>query len=351
MDARRWLRLGLTLLIGGAGGALADRLGLPAAWMSGAMIAVTVASLAGLDTRLPLRLIDVVFVGIGIALGVGVTPEVVHGIVVWPVSLAGLALSVIACVFAVQAFLVRAAGWDRDTAFFAALPGALSYVLAVAADTRADIRKVATSQSIRVFLLVAALPSLIVSVAAAPVAVPVKPPATPVELAVLVAAGVGTGFAFRRLKVPAAWLTGGLAASAVLHGTGAFAGALPTPLVVALFVVLGALVGSRFAGTSIAFLGRIALASVGAFVLAMLIAAAASVAVAAAIDAPLDQVLVAFAPGGLDAMTTLAVALNMDSAFVAAHQLARFAGIALTLPFLARKALARGKAGEDGTEE
>ena len=343
MDRRRWLNLAGTILIAAAGGTLAALMNLPAAWLSGAMMAVTAASLAGLDTRLPLRLVDVVFLGIGITLGGGVTPEVVAGIVTWPISLAGLALSVAACIYAVRAFLIHAAGWDRDTAFFSAVPGALSYVLAVASETRADIRKVAASQSIRVFLLVAVLPSVIVSVAPEPLVPPLPIVAPPLELPALVLAGGAVGLVFRRARVPAAWLTGGLAASAVLHGTGAVAGTLPTPVVIAAFVLLGALVGSRFSGTNVRFIARIGAASVGAFVVALAVAGAAAVAVAALVGAPLDQVIVAFAPGGLDAMTTLALALHMDSAFVAAHQLARFVGIALTLPFLARKALARGR--------
>ena len=63
-----------------------------------------------------------------------------------------------------RSFLVHVSGWDRETAFYAAVPGALSYVIAVAATTSADIRKVAVSQSIRIFLLVAALPAIIVAI-------------------------------------------------------------------------------------------------------------------------------------------------------------------------------------------
>ena len=67
-------------------------------------------------------------------------------------------------------------------------------------------------------------------------------------------------------------------------------------------------------------------------------------AVAMVIDIPFDQAIVAFAPGGLDAMMSLALALHMDTAFVAAHQFARFAGIAFGLPFFLR--WARGRAPE-----
>ena len=96
------------------------------------------------------------------------------------------------------------------------------------------------------------------------------------------------------------------------------------------------MVGSRFAGTNLRFLGGILLASIGAFVVATGIALAMAMGVAAVTGVPTDQAIVAFAPGGLDAMMSLSLALNMDSAFVAAHQFARFAGIALTLPFMAR---------------
>ena len=342
-DARRWSLLAVTLAIGGLGGTLGSLTGLPAAWLSGSMIAVTIASLAGLDTRLPLRLVDVVFLALGISLGAGVSPELVAGLTAWPVSLIGLGISVIAVTVTVRVFFQRVAGWDRDTAFFASVPGALSYVLAISSETRADLRMVAASQSIRVFLLVAALPSLIVAVEpGAPVPV-VSQVATPLELLVLVIAGAAAGIGFRRLKVPAPMLTGPLATSAVLHGSGLVAGTLPMPVVTIAFVMLGVLIGSRFAGTKLAFIARIGLASAGGFIIATAVAGAIAFAVAKITGVPADQAMVAFAPGGLDAMTTLALALNMDSAFVAAHQLARFVGIALTLPFLSRKALARGK--------
>jgi uncharacterized membrane protein AbrB (regulator of aidB expression) len=40
-------------------------------------------------------------------------------------------------------------------------------------------------------------------------------------------------------------------------------------------------------------------------------------------------------------MTTLAIALHLDSAFVAAHQLVRFVLIAFTVPLVARRAVSR----------
>ena len=105
---------------------------------------------------------------------------------------------------------------------------------------------------------------------------------------------------------------------------------------VAAYVVLGTFIGSRFSGITLAALQRLALASLGAFAVALAVAGTTGFAVAELTGEPVSQVLIAFAPGGLDAMTALAVALQMDTAYVAAHQLARFAGIALVAPVVTR---------------
>jgi membrane AbrB-like protein len=274
-------------------------------------------------------------------LGGGVTPDLVDRIGAWPVSLVGLIVSVVAVQAAVQTFFVKVGGWDRDTAFFASLPGALSYVIAIAAETKADMRKVVIGQSMRLFFLVAALPSIVSAIDHRPAVMVIPPMAPPSQLALLVAAGIAGALLFQRLRFPGALLAGSLAASAILHGGDFVEGSLPYPLIIACFVALGAFVGSRFAGADIWLLRRIAAVSLGAFVVATAIAGGFAFAIAAAIDVPLPQVLIAYAPGGLDTMTTLAIALHLDSAFVAAHQLVRFVLIAFTVPLVARRAVSR----------
>jgi membrane AbrB-like protein len=332
------LTLARTLVIAWTGGFIANAIGMPAGWLSGAMIVSSVSAVAGLKVQVPARVADCVFVVLGTLLGAGVTPEIVSRIGSWPVSLAGLLLSVVAMVVAVQVYLVRVAQWDRSTAFFASLPGALSYVVALAATSGADLRRVVVSQSIRLFLLVAAIPALVSAIE--PVTAPLpRPVVEPVGLLLLLGISAAGALALHTLRVPAGLLSGALLVSGVAHATNFVPGTLPPWLTVAAYIVLGAMIGGRFVGTTLAFLRSIALASAGAFLVATGVAAVFAFAVAAVVDVPLGQILVAFAPGGLDAMTALALALQMDSAFVAAHQLARFIAIAVFAPFAARRAL------------
>jgi hypothetical protein len=54
--------------------------------------------------------------------------------------------------------------------------------------------------------------------------------------------------------------------------------------------------------------------------------------------------LLAFAPGGLEAMTIMAFALNLDPAYVAAYQVARYIGLVLPMPAVTGFALHRNVA-------
>jgi len=333
----------LTLLAGTAGGAAFWWAGLPAGWLSGSMVAVGACAIAKVPLRLPATLRDMVFVVLGISMGAGFTPEALGGVLKWPLSLLGLALSIPAIVLAVLAYLVTVARWDRPTAFFAAVPGALAYIMVLALESRADPRRVALSQSIRLFILVALLPSLVV--ATAPPALSAVPEAAALDgataLLVLLAAGTLGAFAFHRLGIPAGLLTGALAASAVLHGTGLVSGQLPDPVLVPCFVAMGCVIGLRFEGASLALAREVAVPSLGACAISLLVAASFASAVSWSLALPLGQVLLAFAPGGIEAMTILAFVLGADPAYVSTHQLARFVALSLLLPLAARPYMRR----------
>ena len=336
MSAPRILNFLLALATAVVGGGLATWAGLPAAWLSGAMIGVTILTLSGVETRPPPMMVNAIFVLVGMALGVGVTPELIGQAGSWPFSLTMLILAVIAGVVAVRAFLMRVAGWDGNTAFFASLPGALSYVLAIAAETNADMRQVAVSQSIRVFLLVAALPNLIIAIEGGALPQSELEVSSIQGIATVALASLVLAVIMRHLRVPAGLLFGSFLASAILHGTGFVRGGFPEPFVIAIFVLLGLIIGSRFNGTTFRFVLSILLPSAGAFAIVTTISVAAALIVVAATGIPVDQAIIAFAPGGLEAMMSLALALNLDSTYVAVHQFARFAGLAFTLPFVVR---------------
>src|ERR1700744_1133989 len=77
-----------TLLIALAGGLAFTYFQLPAALVSGSVVAVAGAALLGRPVKLPLALARFCAVVIGILLGAVVTPDTLRGVITWPASIA-----------------------------------------------------------------------------------------------------------------------------------------------------------------------------------------------------------------------------------------------------------------------
>lgn len=344
-------RLGATLALATAGGAALAALGAPAGWLMGAMVATAAAAIAGTEVGLPPGLRDLAFLLLGISIGSGVTPESFAQIAAWPASIALLALSVTATLFAGAAYLERVHGWDRVTARFASMPGAFSAVVVIAASSAADMPRVVLAQSLRIFTLVLLMPPLISLLApgvptGAASAVPNGPVNSLGETLLVFAVACLLGGLLRRLRVPAGILLGAMLASVALHASGIVHGRFPPPLVIAGFVATGAVVGARFRGTSLALLARTAPGALASILIALAISAGFAFAGAWLLGMPFGKTWLAYAPGGVEAMAAMALALRLDPAFVGAHHVLRILGLNLAAPFwLGRGPRRRGQPG------
>jgi uncharacterized protein len=92
------LASGETLLIAAAGGVAFVYMGIPAGLVSGSVLAVAIAALAGRPMRVPTWLARGCFLMIGILLGAIVTPETLHGMATWPLSIALLVVATLAMI-------------------------------------------------------------------------------------------------------------------------------------------------------------------------------------------------------------------------------------------------------------
>ncbi|GAB4576785.1 MAG: AbrB family transcriptional regulator [Roseibium sp.] len=335
-------RLALTLAVALLGGLSFHFAGLPAAWLSGAMVFVSAATLAGAPTLMPERLRDGLFFMIGLSMGAGVHPDVVERVGDWPVSMAMLLVVVVCVTLAGYAVLRHGAKWSRETAFFGAVPGALSYVIALATERNADLPRIASSQSLRLFVLIAVLPFAVVSSSE-----PGAGGAQTTHVSALADFLIGlplclvAGWAAVRLRVPGGWLTGAFFASAGLNASGLVTLVLPQFVLMTCFTMMGAHIGCRFASMTPRQFVSVLGASMAAFGAAFVTSLLGAFIVAELVGIPFGQALLAYAPGGLEVMTLLAFMLDLDPAFVAAHQIVRFTGMVLLLPFVTGAVLGR----------
>lgn len=324
-----------TLLVGGAGAGIAAAAGLPAAALIGSSLAVSAAAWSGLGVAVPNRLRDLAFAGIGVSLGSGIKPSILDDLSTWATSIVLLCLSLMATLAVSVLILRRMFRYDPETCLLASSPGTMSYAVAVAQEGRGDVITVLILQSLRLLILASVLP-IAIFVAIAPPAAPAPLMMGAVASVILVLAGLGLGTQLARLGLPAACLVGGMVLSGLAHALGLASGRLPPPAIFLCFVITGSMIGTRFSGISgrqiVGLLGA-AFASTGT---AALVSAGFAYAAAQFVDLPIGQVWVAFAPGGVEAMAAIGLALGYDPAYVAVHHLVRIVFLIIMLPMLLR---------------
>ncbi|MCK9908568.1 AbrB family transcriptional regulator [Microbacteriaceae bacterium K1510] len=335
------LRLAETLAIGIAGGMTLGLLGMPAGYLSGSILAVSAAALSGRPMRIPAPFARTVFVVLGLSLGAVVTPATLTGMASYPLSIAALIVGMTAVSFGGSAYLRAVHGWGPIDAYLASAPGAMSQVLVLGAELGADLRAIAIVQSTRVVIVAIGLPT---GLALAGLAGPaIRPDPGPLtlhvidELAILIVVGAFGAWLAHRLRLPGGLLFGAMITSAVLHGTGLIHAILPWWITNAAGLVLGAVIGARFTNTPLRLLMDYLGAAFGSFAVSVAIASVFAAGVVSLLSMRAAEVMIAYAPGSVDAMMLLALALHLDPVYVGAHHVVRIFLISLTAPLVARR--------------
>ena len=323
----------LTLGISAAGGGVATLLQLPASWLMGGALAVTVAAMAGLPVRMPDRVRDVAFVLIGMSMGASVAPDSLELIASWPVSIAALALELVLIVAATGWMLARVFRLDAGTAYLSSFPGHLSFVLGIASAGVGNPRQIVIIQVIRILML-----TIVVPIGAVFLPIDHVPPPAPSrflelwQLLALAAGCVAVGLIFVWRKIPAGLVLGAMAAATAAKLGGLYTEAIPVPLVLVTFVLTGALIGSRFSGITRAEFLNAAKGGVIATTMTVGIVSLVAWGVSLVVDMPYGQIWLGLSPGALEGMGALGIALGYDTAFIAAHHVLRLLMLSFAIP-------------------
>lgn len=337
MPKARGVKLILTLGIGSAGAALAHYAGLPAAALIGSALAVSLASLFRLTCTVPAGFRAVAFSIIGSSLGSSLTRDFVSQVIHWPISLFILTICVVTILTVCSWVLTSKFNLSSDTALLATSPGALAYSLSLAAGGIGDIRSIVVIQSVRVLLIIAFLPLVLdyfsgsIEHTAAGLA---AEPMTMAGFLILFLSTLGLGRLLERVRVPASYLLVGTVLSGTAHLLGLVSGRPSSVILFICFTITGTLVGARFSAISVLDLKKMLKASLLVVCLSTSIAALFAFLASWLLSMSYGQVFVAFAPGGVEAMAAMALALHYDPAFVAVHHLYRILLLFALLPLL-----------------
>ena len=340
------IRLGRTLVIGAAGGAVFAWLNLPLAWMLGAMVATTAASLGGATLHVPAPMRSIMVAIIGVLLGASFTPEVLDKAREWPLTIGCLALYIGFVIGILFLYFRRVMGFDAPTAYFSAAPGGLSEMVITGAAMGADDRTIALIHAARVLVVVLTIPfwyRFMTGVTTMPSSIGPSIGAIGLaDLAMLGACAVAGVWAGRLVRLPAYRLSGPLLASAVVHATGLSASAPPWEIVAVAQVVVGSAIGARFTGVPVRRVLGLAAAAVVSTVVMLAATVAFALVLAPATGIDWRSIVLAYAPGGLAEMSLVALSLGIETAFVATHHVLRLGLIVVGAPLLFSRLRRRG---------
>jgi membrane AbrB-like protein len=233
---------------------------------------------------------------------------------------------------------VRFFGFTPRAAVLSTSPGALSYTIALAVGGGIDTRPVMVLQSLRLLTITLTLPPALLLIGQPGAFWGGETPPTlgwPVSVG-LMAASFAAGRLAESWRLPAAFLLSGMILSGGLHAAGAVEGVMPGPLVFAAFVVTGCVIGSRFTSLAPGDLRRLAGAALTVTAVGIGLSALLAVIASTLFGIGFAGAWIAYAPGGVEGMAAMAIALGYDPAFVATHHLVRIVFLIMVLPFVLR---------------
>ena len=335
------MRIGLALVIGVASGWIFNLAAMPLPWMLGPMFGNILATFIGLPVIGPRRLRPFVAVVIGVMLGSSFTPAFFGHLETWSLSLVFMGLYLFLAGAIVVPYYRFVAGFDLPTAYFSGMPGGLMEMMVVGKEMGGDERAIILAHTSRIVVVVTLVAIWFRWVQGVELS-DRSQFGTPFaqipgdELVILSIVGVIGFFLGRLLRLPASVLLGPMLVSAGVHSAGIVHYPPPQELVIIAQILLGTIVGCRFVNTDVKILKRAILLGLGATTILITLTFTFAGLFYALFGQTVEQLVLAYSPGGLAEMSLVAMAMNADITYVASHHLMRIAMVMMLAPWIFR---------------
>ena len=320
---KRLASLAANIALAACGGWVATLLGIPLAWLIGAMLVTMVTGIAVGPVEVPRPLYRAGQVVVGTAVGLTVAADIIERIVPHLPAILGGALVSILIGWLLAPLLARWGALDRTTAYFAMVPAGIAEMADLAGRHGGDMGAVALFHTLRVVFIVLLLPSLILALIPASVSATQDAGAWDGPLALALIAGVAAAVVGTRLGLPSAYVVAPMLALALLSGSGLLAAQEPPLLLALAQIALGLSLGARFRRVTLRRLPRALAGGIPVVILHAALMLVLGLAVAATFDFEAPLLLMGYATGGTAEMVLTAQIVAADAALVAAYQLTR----------------------------
>lgn len=336
---RRLAGLVAVYAAGAVAGAAAWRIGMPLPWMLGPFFLFAVLSATGRRFGLVPMGRELAQVAIGLAIGLRFTPPVVAAMASLAPEMVLATLYLLSVTTGAAVLFRWLAGVDPVTAFFATAAGGVADMSDVARQFGGVASSVAVVHAIRVSMVVASAPFIVLGAAGRPASSTMGPAAT-VEGVPLLLIGLMAAYGMARLlrftPLPNPWLIGPILAGMVLALAGVTGMTVPWWMVVVAQVVLGVWLGCQFRRDLLTALPRVTLSALAVAILLIGMAALGGAALSAYAAIPFSTAFLALAPAAVTEMVLVAKVLNLDAEVVAAFHVMRIVIVSTTVLWVFR---------------
>ena len=327
----------LVILISIPSAIIADFFNIPLAWFLGPMLISSLASLMGLNIKMPRLVLSSILILLGLYIGNYIDKSLFSQMHQWVWTSLIMLIYIVLSVLIVSKYLEKFSNYDRKTSIFSAAPGALGPLLILAEDEKTDLSQVATSHLIRLIIIITVFPFIVNSfydVKGMEIAQEVIKNQNLNHLLILIITSIILIYFFDKLKIPAALLSGTLVASSSLQMLEIATYQISPNIIDYCLLILGASVGCRFANKTFGEIGRNALHSFVATFLLVVLGVIAAFVASLIIDKNFFTLLLSYCPGGIYEVAVIAIFFNLDPEFVSFHHIIRLLMILFIVPFM-----------------
>jgi len=318
---------------------VADYFNLPLAWFLGPMLATSIGALVGLKIIIPRIILSSILVLLGLYIGNYIDKDLFSQIHEWVFTSLIMFAYIILSIFIVSIYLQKFSKYEKKTSIFSAAPGALGPLMILAEGQKTDLSHVATSHLIRLIIIVTVFPFFVNSYYGADLGDFVQETIKDQNIShllILIIFSIILILVFEKFKLPAALLSGTLAASGFLQITEIASYQISPKIVDYCLLILGASVGCRFADKTFSEVAKNAFHSFIATFLLVLLGVIAAFAASLIIDKNFFTLLLSYCPGGIYEVAVIAIFFNLDPEFVSFHHIIRLLMILFIVPVILR---------------
>ena len=293
--------------------------------MIGPLVGMAICNFSGAHLSAPPLAREFGQLFIAVTLGLYFTPTVAKEVLSNAPVLLTAGFGSIAIGYVASRVLVRFARVDDATAFFASIPGGAMEMASLAERFDASVDKVAVAHSLRILLVVVAIP-VVLSVAdvhGGDVYRPVVIPFSWAELLKLFGIAAAGGVLFSWVRFPNPWMMGPLIATIVTTASGVTLSSMSGLLTNCGQVLLACALGSRFSRQFLGGAPRFVAVLLACIFLMMLLSAAMAWGLGQAAGIYVPSMILAAAPGGIAEMSITARTLQLGVALVTAAHVTR----------------------------